>query len=182
MSGNGNTYTYRGSGICYGPVNGHTRRKHHGGKHISLAEAISTKHIWLVIHIPPHRLAVSCRRHDTYTQVQNDEKWSRSTYLYYSSLLLRYHVNGNRVDCLCAGTVVATHGSLALSRWKRTKCESFMHAHTARFLRAWKGLVRRYYTHSHVCVFISAKHFIGQNSRKSTKNTCHSRTREKVYP
>ena len=49
----------------YGPVNGHTRHKCWHGKHMSLAGAISAKHI-LAIHIPPCQQAVSCRRHDAY--------------------------------------------------------------------------------------------------------------------
>ena len=59
-------YPYRGFDVGYGLVNGCTRHTHWHGKHMSLAGAISAKHI-LAIHIPTRGQAVSCCRHDAYS-------------------------------------------------------------------------------------------------------------------
>ena len=46
--------------------------------------------------------------------IKDGEKWSSPTSFHHPNLL-RHHANGNRVDRLCAGTVVAATGSLATS-------------------------------------------------------------------
>ena len=67
---------------------------------------------------------------------QDGEKWSSPT-SFNRPNLLRHHVNGNRVDRLCVGTVVAATGSLAVMErrlWSGDHVQNKTNKHSERKL------------------------------------------------